>query len=84
MPPPAPTPSAPQPAHAEPAEVRAKAKPWSYSTFDHIATVMRDLDDLVSDALDKGAAPEVVKCVVASQGALRRAQEAIYREARAA
>lgn len=55
-----------------------------YVLFDHIAHAMRDLDDLVTDALDHGATPEVVKCVVASQGALRRAQEAIYREARAA
>lgn len=54
----------------------------SYVLFDHIAHAMHDLDDLVSDALDHGAAAEVVKCVVASQSALRRAQEAIYREAR--
>lgn len=60
------------------------AKTYAYVLFDHIAAAMRDLDDLVSDAIDNGAAPEVVKCVVASQGALRRAQEAIYREARAA
>jgi hypothetical protein len=60
------------------------AKTSAYVLFDHIAAAMRDLDDLVSDAIDRGASPEVVKCVVASSAALRRAQEAIYRGVRAA
>lgn len=67
-------------ASAQPVATKSSA----YKLFDHIAAAMRDLDDLVSDAIDHGATSEVVKCVVASQGALRRAQEAIYREGRAA
>lgn len=58
------------------------SRPPFYSLFDHISVTLSDLDDLAADAIDHGAKAEVMKCLLASQGALRRAQEAIYRETR--
>lgn len=59
------------------------SRPPFYSLFDHISVTLSDLDDLAADAIDHGAKAEVMKCLLASQGALRRAQEAIHRETRA-
>jgi len=52
----------------------------TYRLHDHISAALSDLDDLASDAIDHAASPEVLRCLLGSQQALRRAQEAIYRE----